>query len=116
VVHEVFDHASFPATVTRKFGLAELNERAAGVNDLAACIDPSKIDAPTPPSPLPNIVIDVQKVMARVGVESSQEELMRATGNWPITPEFTRAERARIMRLLERGERLGALTLRNRFG
>ena len=31
--------------------------------------------------------------------------------NWPITPEFTKAERARIMKLLKIGERLGAVEL-----
>lgn len=112
VVHTVFDHASFPATVTRKFGLAELTERTAGVNDLGSCIDPAKVDDPQPPAPLPKITIDVKEVMARVGVTTSQEELFRATGHWPITPEFTARERARITRLLERGERLGAVTLR----
>jgi phospholipase C len=112
VVHEIFDHASFVATVTRKFGLPELNERAAGVNDLAVCIDPSKVDDPQPPAPLRKVVIDIDEVMARVGVESSQEELMRATGNWPITPEFTAAERARIRQLLAHGVRLGAVQLR----
>jgi phospholipase C len=112
VVHEIFDHASFAATVTRKFGLPELNERAAGVKDLAICIDPSTIDNPQPPAPLPKVVIDLDTVMARVGVETSQEELMRATGNWPITPEFTAAERGRIRRLLEHGVRLGAVELR----
>ncbi len=111
-IHTVFDHASFPATVCRKFGLSELNERTAGVNDLGACIDPTKIDQPQPPAPLPKIVINVKDVMARVGVVTSQEELFRATGNWPITPEFTQRQRENIMRLLERGERLGALELR----
>lgn len=111
VVHTVFDHASFPATVTRKFGLAELNERTAGVNDLGSCIDPETIDNPQPPAPLPKISIDVKDVMTRVGVTTSQEELFRATGNWPITPEFTARERGRILRLLERGERLGAIRL-----
>lgn len=113
VVHTVFDHASIPATITRKFGLPEMNERTAGVNDLADCIDPNKIDNPSPPAPLPKVVIDnIDEVMARVGVETSQEELMRATGNWPITPEFTARERQRIRRLLEIGERLGAVVLR----
>lgn len=111
-IHTVLDHASFPATVCRKFGLAELNERTAGVNDLGACIDPTKIDQPQPPAPLPKIVINVKDVMARVGVVTSQEELFKATGNWPITPEFTARQRANILRLLERGERLGALELR----
>ena len=111
VNHTVFDHASFAATVCRKFGLAELNERCAGVNDLASCIDPSKIDDPQPPAPLPKVVVPIDEVMTRVGVETSQEELMRATGNWPITPAFTAAERRRIMELLEHGERLGALEL-----
>jgi phospholipase C len=50
--------------------------------------------------------------MARVGVTTSQEELMRATGNWPITPEFTARERERMTRLLELGERMGAIDLR----
>ncbi|MFV8751350.1 alkaline phosphatase family protein [Nannocystaceae bacterium ST9] len=112
VVHTVFDHASFPATVCRKFGMAPLNERVAGVADLGSCIDPAKIDDPQPPAPLPKITIDVKNVMARVGVTTSQEELFRATGHWPITPEFTARERARILRLLQRGERLGALQLR----
>jgi phospholipase C len=112
VVHTVFDHASFPATVTRKFGLPEMNGRAAGVNDLASCIDPSKIDNPSPPPPLPKIVIDLDEILEKVGVTSSQEELMRATGNWPITPEFTAAERTRIRRLLERGEKMGVVELR----
>ncbi len=112
VVHTVFDHASFAATVCRKFGLAELTERSAGVADLGSCIDPTKIADPQPPAPLPKIVIDVDEVMARVGVTTSQPELFQATGNWPITPEFTARERGRIRRLLERGERLGAITLR----
>jgi phospholipase C len=112
VVHTVFDHASFAATVTRRFGLPELNGRTAGVNDLADCIDASKINDPQPPPPLPKIIIDIDEVMAHVGVTTSQEELMRATGNWPITPAFTAAERSRIMRLLERGEKMGVLELR----
>ncbi|HLT38782.1 MAG TPA: alkaline phosphatase family protein, partial [Enhygromyxa sp.] len=112
VVHTVFDHASIPATVTRKFGLPEMNERTAGVNDLADCIDPTKIDNPSPPAPLPKVVVDLERVLPQIGVETSQEELMRATGNWPITPEFTARERARMIRLLERAERLGAIELR----
>ena len=111
VVHEIFDHASFPATVTRKYGLPEMNERAAGVNDLAICIDPTTLGNPAPPAPMPKVRIDVQEVMKRVGVTTSQEELMEATGNWPITPEFTKAERARIMKLLKIGERLNAVEL-----
>ncbi len=114
VNHTVFDHASFAATVTRKFGLPEMNARAAAVADLASCIDPAKIEQPQPPASLPKLVIDVKKVMAKVGVVSSQEELMVATGNWPITPEFTERERERIFNLLLRGEALGALELRNR--
>ncbi|NVB38078.1 alkaline phosphatase family protein [Pseudenhygromyxa sp. WMMC2535] len=111
VNHTVFDHASFPATVTRRFGLPEMNERTAGVNDLASCIDPDTLGAPTPPSPLPKAVVNVEQVLARCGVHSSQEELMRATGNWPITPAFTARERARVMKLLETGQRLGAVEL-----
>ena len=112
VVHTPLDHASIPATITRKFGLAEMNERTAGVNDLASCIDAEKLANPSPPAPLPKVVIDVKEVMAQVGVTTSQEELMRATNNWPITPEFTARERERILRLLQRGERLGAVELR----
>ncbi|NJK32220.1 MAG: hypothetical protein HC927_07335 [Deltaproteobacteria bacterium] len=111
-MHTVLDHASVPATVTRKFGLAELNERTAGVADLSVCIDPTKIDDPQPPAPLPKIIVDVKQVLARVGVTTSQAELFQATGHWPITPQFTARERERILRLLERGERMGVLELR----
>ncbi|WP_157596415.1 alkaline phosphatase family protein [Plesiocystis pacifica] len=113
VNHTPFDHASFPATVTRKFGLSEMTERTAGVNDLASCIDPDKLGNPSPPPPpsMPRLRVDVEAVMKQVGVTSSQEELMVATGNWPITPEFTARERARVMRWLERARSLGVVEL-----
>ncbi|WP_181198049.1 alkaline phosphatase family protein [Enhygromyxa salina] len=111
VNHTVLDHASFPATVTRKFGLPELNSRTENVNDLASCIDPTKIDNPSPPAPLPIVVIPEKEVLAQCGVETSQEELMRVTGNWPITPEMTERVRGQIKQLLRVGERLGAVKL-----
>src|SRR5690606_9150639 len=112
VVHEPFDHASFIATPSRQYQLPGVNARAAGPPHLARCTHPTNTDHPQPPPPVPNMIIDVPRVMARVGVTTSQEELMKATGNWPITPEFTARERERIMRLLERGERMGVLKLR----
>ena len=72
---ELLEHSSFPATVTRRFGLAEMNQRAAATNDLSSVIDPALIDNPLPAAPLPKIDISVSEALAHVGQQTSQHEL-----------------------------------------
>jgi phospholipase C len=113
VISELLEHASWPATVTRKHGLAELNSRAAASRDLSVCVDPQLIDNPAPATPLPKIEVSISEALAHVGQQTSQHELFELAGiEVPLRGRHMRDARAQCRRLLERAEKLGTVRLR----
>jgi phospholipase C len=113
VISELLEHSSWPATVTRKHGLAEMTSRAAASKDLSVCINPNYIDDPQPPAPLPKIDVSWKEAIAHVGQQTSQHELMEYAGiEVPLRGRHLRDAQAACKRLLERAEKLGVINLR----
>ena len=107
------EHASIPATVTRKYGFDEMNTRAAAANDVSVCINPDYLDDPQPPIDLPKITIDFDEAMASAGQTTSQHELFDALGiEVPLRGAKLEKARAIMKKRLERAERLGVVRLR----
>lgn len=90
----VFDHVSVAATIAKRWGLAPLNERVAATADLSSCIDPAKIDNPSPPISLPRIVVARKPIIHVPGADfGGQVELaaMMAKGDPAGHRTWTRA-------------------------
>ncbi|MBT8496551.1 MAG: alkaline phosphatase family protein, partial [Deltaproteobacteria bacterium] len=51
----VLEHASVISTLTARFGLEPINDRAQAANDLSSCIDPARFDDPLPPPVVPAV-------------------------------------------------------------
>ena len=109
------DHVSIPATVTRRFGLEPLNERVTQTEDLSHAIDPLFIDDPQPPVELPPVPIELPPSGSFLDPDQKlgQEDLCKLLDRGDFPPELDRrAEHDQVMhRLLEIGERLGAVKI-----
>jgi phospholipase C len=117
-VDDVFEHSSVVATVTKRWGFAPLNQRAAQVNDLSSCIDPRRISAPLPPPLLPMMRISRSAVtrrqeLARRAGQVSHVELMHAIEARRLPRALDRRAEADAIahRVLAWGERLGAVRI-----
>ncbi len=85
-VNTVFDHASVLATLSKRWGIATLNQRHATANDLSSCIDPAFVSQrnPQPPASMPMLDISMSALTAhfeavkRGAVPPQHPELMRA--------------------------------------
>jgi phospholipase C len=108
------DHVSIVSTVTRRFGLEPLNERVTATNDLSSCIDPTFLDDPQPPSPLPPMRVKRPRPRAIASDEAvAQKELVAYFDAHPLPPALDRRTEldAIAQRVLAAGVRLGAVEL-----
>lgn len=117
-IDDVLEHSSVAATVTRRWGLAPLNSRAAQVGDLSPCIDPRRITDPLPPPTVPPVVVSRaalarrQEHARRTG-QISHVELMHAIDAIRPPRDLDRRADADAIarRVLAWGERLGAVRM-----
>jgi phospholipase C len=111
-IDTVFEHSSLLATVSRRFGLAPLNPRAAAAADLSPCLDPSRLGAPLPAPALPVVEIS-ERQLARAAepTHASHAELADALVARPAPRHLDRRGEADQItrRVLGWGERLGAV-------
>lgn len=105
-----FDHVSVLSTVTKKWGLEPLNMRVEMTSDLSSCIDPSFVDDPQPPAPLPMMVVRRPTPVTAKTTGSSHDKLfaLAARHGHDATTRRAAAD-ASLHAILSWGERLGAL-------
>jgi phospholipase C len=100
-----YDHASVGATLRTRFGIRDLTKRMEQATDLADCIDPVKIKAPSaPPAGMPAVVMSVEKAL-HDGVGPSSQPYLDALSTDP------RTHQQRIGDWLEHAVRLGAVRI-----
>ncbi len=109
-VDTVFEHSSVAATLTRRFGLAPLNDRAAAAADLAAVLDPRRVGDPAPPLVLPPVPLSRRAVADRRAT-AAHHELAQAIAARPLPPGLDRRGESDAVtaRVLDWAERLGAI-------
>ena len=111
-IDTVLEHSSLIATVSRRFGLAPLNPRAAAAADLSPCIDPRRLDAPLPAPVLPVVEVSERRLAAGTATASTHPELAAALAARPAGGIDRRGEADEITRrVLGWGKRLGAVRL-----
>jgi len=119
-VAKTFDHVSVIATLTRRFGLRPLNDRAGATNDLSACIDPALVDNPRPgpalpPAPVIPMASLVERDRQLAGLPPRHHrELWQAAEALKLPPALDRRRQSLAVaeHWLSAGERLRALRLR----
>ncbi len=110
VVHDLLEHSSVAATLTRRFGLVPLNDRAEAAADLSVCIDERRLTDPLAPPVLPPV--PMSRVAWRNRPPSkAHSELARVLDQLNLPPEIDgRAQADAITeRFLDRAEKLGAI-------
>lgn len=121
VVSTVLEHSSVVATLSRRFGLTPLNQRAAAAADLSSCIDPALIGDPQPGPVLPPPpAIDLRRLrevdaeLRAAGRPTSHTELWDLAESGAIPRALDRRDRSLEIAetWLAVGERLGAVELR----
>lgn len=117
-IDDVLEHSSVPATVTRRYDLTPLNERADRVTDLSVAIDPSRIGNPLPPPAVPVVTISRSALIARQERarregRRSHPELLATLDAMKLPPSIDRRvdTDAIAHRVLAWGERLGAVKI-----
>ena len=79
VVSQTFDHVSVAATLGARYGIESLGPRMDAANDLSACIDPARVNAPAPPPrSFPVVQVQAAQITAALHQEPSQRELAEA--------------------------------------
>jgi phospholipase C len=116
VVNTTFDHSSIIATLTTRHGLEPMTARSAAANDLSSCIDPSLIAQPRRAPQLAPVTISLGKLAEKMRQpihRRLQPELQDLADRGEIPRHLDRrAEGADVTRrVLEAGQRLGALRL-----
>lgn len=116
VVSTTFEHSSVIATFGTRFGLEPMNVRAGAANDLSSCIDPMLVLQPRSAPSIQPVTISLGKlreVMARPVHRRLQPELQELADRGEIPRHLDRrAEGGDVTRrVLEAGQRLGALRL-----
>lgn len=108
------EHVSVISTVTKRFGLAPLNERVSVTADVSSTINPAYFGAPREPAPIPQLSISVSEVLAKRG--TGQEELLAMVqrGEIPLPADRRHpgASRDVALRMLDHASRLGVVKLR----
>ena len=110
VVHDLLEHVSVAATLTRRFGLEPLNDRVAATADLSVCIDERRLSDPLAPPVLPPV--PMSRVAWRQRPPSTAHaELAQVLDQLHLPPEIDgRAQADAITeRFLARAEKLGAI-------
>jgi phospholipase C len=106
------EHVSIIKTAATKWNLPHLNQRVTDTNDLSSCISPLYLRDPQAPIPLPMLSISMDALKRRPA-RIYHEEMWDAADRGVIPKHLDRrAESAEVARrVLEWGERLGALRL-----
>ncbi|HWB79907.1 MAG TPA: alkaline phosphatase family protein [Nannocystaceae bacterium] len=105
----VFDHVSVLSTVTRKWGLEPLTTRVDATADLSSCIDPSFVDDPQPPAPLPKMVVRRPKPYVVAPKGAAHDELFALADRHGLGPDQRRiAAQQAVDAVLAWGRKLGA--------
>jgi phospholipase C len=113
VISETFEHVSILKTLCTRFGLPHLNERVTVSNDLSSCIQPEYLSAPQPPIELPELQISMSALLSRP-VHRGHPEMWAAAESGVIPRALDRRSEGlgATERVLEWGERLGALRVK----
>ena len=118
VVSTTFDHSSIIATLTTRYGLEPMTARSAAANDLSSCIDPALIAQPRSAPRLAPVTISLGKLRAKLAqpIQRRLQPELQALADHGEMPRHLdrRAEGPDVTRrVLEAGQRLGALRLTN---
>jgi phospholipase C len=110
------DHVSVAATITRRWGLAPLNERVTMTNDVSSAVNPDYLDDPQPPVVLPQVTVRVPDsftIPDPHGRMQHQIELVRTVEAGRLSRELDRrwAHDETMRLILDWGQRLGAIKL-----
>ncbi len=111
-VSTLLEHTSVMKTAQVKWGLPIINQRVAAAYDVSSCISPEYLRNPQPPIPLPMLTIS-RASLQRPPPPVFHQEMWDAAERGVIPPHLDRrAQSAEIaLRVLEWGERLGAVRL-----
>jgi phospholipase C len=118
-IHTTFEHVSVISTLTERFGLSPINSRVTATNGLSSCIDPNKILTPgaltVRPPRLDPVRISMNAFaerMRRGPLVRNQPELQDLCDSGML-PKWVdrRADDQIVRRVLEAGQRLGAVKL-----
>jgi phospholipase C len=113
-VSTTFEHVSVISTVSKRFGLAPINDRVGATNDLSSCIDPAKVTAPGAAPRIKPVTISLSDMRAFAAKPKprSQPELQDLADRGAIPRRLDRRGDTEITRrVLEYGRRLGAVRL-----
>jgi len=113
-VDTVLEHSSVIATVSRRFGLEPVNQRAAAAADLSSCIDPRRLAAPLPPPRLPVVELSGRRLAAlQARGSAGHADLVAALAARPAPPGLDRRGETDdvVRRVLRWGEQLGAVRI-----
>ncbi len=107
------EHVSVMKTACTKWNLPQINQRVMAANDLSSCISPHFLRDPQRPIPLPMLEVNM-RVLDRKPPPVFHTELWDACERGDIPKHLDRRAQSREIarRILENGERLGALKLR----
>lgn len=109
IVSTPLEHASIIATLCRRFGIAPLNARVTGSNDVSACLDPARLGAPHAPPTLPPVPM-ARAALAKRQPSDAHAELAAALDAMDLPPGLDRrGDPAVTARFLDWAERLGAI-------
>jgi phospholipase C len=115
VVSTPLEHVSVAATLRARFGIETLSPRMDATCDIADCIDPMLIDAPTPPPRnLDPVELSRSELGSLVGGRSSQPELESALDGRSVPVEFVdvRSDADRFGSWLRHAQELEAVKVR----
>lgn len=88
VSHVTYEHVSVLSTLTRRFGLAPINERVRGASDLEDCIDPDALQgAPHEPILLPRVRVSARRALESVLRGRGQSELAEDVLGQPVSAD-----------------------------
>jgi phospholipase C len=109
IVSTPLEHASIIATLCRRFGVAPLNARVTGSNDISGCLDPARLGAPHAPPTLPAVPMARAALAARPP-SNAHAELAATLDAMDLPPGLDRRhDPAVTARFLAWAERLGAI-------
>ena len=114
VIHDVFEHASFAATLSRRFGMPNLTARTAAARDLSYALDPALTMFPRqPPRDAPLVTLSKSRLagFAEAPRVHSQPELsaLIEQGKLPRDGFDERPVDDRLRSWLEAAEGVGAI-------
>jgi phospholipase C len=113
-IDTTFEHTSVIATLTRRFGLDNMNDRVAVTYDLSHCIDAELIGKPQPGIELPPLEISLQELRRRPPTRA-HSELAAVLDAHPIPRHLDRRDRSWDVtrEWLGHAERVGATRIKD---